>query len=165
MKDSFESLIDGGESETSHPKRSHAVLWTGFYTGALLVIAMLAALVAGNRMPALEPYALERNAGFGAIFVLFMLIPVLRFLKQPPRMFASAMIAWVLFAGAYDLAGLYFRDLFTALRTPFQALIEGAIVYGVITGVCWVFEMMLHARRHPMVPDRKAARNVTSHLP
>ncbi|MGA3294862.1 MAG: hypothetical protein ABSE45_12875 [Candidatus Acidiferrales bacterium] len=144
-------------------RTSHAVLWTGLYTGALLVVVMLGALVAANRMPAIEQYALERNAAFGGVFVLVMLLPVLRFLKRPKAMFASAMIGWVLFAGAYNLAGLYFQDLFDVLRTPFQALVEGAVVYGVLAGSSWVIEMVLHARRHPIVPGRRVSRDAQNH--
>jgi hypothetical protein len=55
----------------------------------------LGALVAANRIPGLEQYALERNAISYSMFVLFMLIPVFRFLKRPLQLFVSAMIAWV----------------------------------------------------------------------
>ena len=54
-----------------------------------------------------------------------MLVPVIRFLTRPLQMFASAMMAWVMFVAAYDIAGFYFRDLFQVLRTPFQALDRG----------------------------------------
>jgi len=153
-----ESLI-GPEVTT---KTSHPVAWTGLYTGALLIIVMLAALVAANRFPSLEPYAFERNAAFAGLFVLIMLLPVLRFLNRPKKMFASAMIGWVLFAGGYNLAGLYFRDLFDVLRTPFQALVEGTAVYGVLAGISWVVVILLHARHHPMAPGRKHSHDVTN---
>jgi hypothetical protein len=144
------------------PKTSHPVVWTGLCTGALLTVVMLGALVAANRFPSLEPYAFERNAAFGALFVLIMMLPVLRFLNRPKQMFASAMVGWVLLAGAYNLAGFYFRDLFDVLRTPFQALIEGTAVYGVFAGASWVVGMLLHARRHPMTPGRKQSHDVTN---
>ena len=140
----------------------HPAIWMGLYTGALLIVVMLGALVAANRFPSLEPYAFERNAAFGALFVLIMLLPVLRFLNRPRQMFAAAMIGWVLFAGGYNLAGLYFLDLFNVLRTPFQALVEGTAVYGVLAGVSWVVGMLLHARHHPIAPRRKHSRHVTN---
>jgi len=137
--------------------RSRATLFTGVFTGALLIIVMFAALVAANRMPSLERYAFERNAASYAIFALVMLIPVARFLNRPVQLFASAMLAWVLFAGAYDVAGLVFRSLFDVLRTPFEALIEGTIVYGTIAVAAWVLRMALHARRHPLISAGKRA--------
>jgi len=158
-----ESHIDH-EDEAVVTRTSHAVLWTGLYTGAMLVVLMLGALVASNRLPSLERYAIERNTAFESLFVLVMLIPVLRFLNRPRHMFGSAMIGWVLLSGAYDLAGLYFQNLFDALqRTPLQVLVEGAVVYGVLAGVSWVVCMMLHARRHPILPGHRSSRDATNH--
>lgn len=145
------------------PRPSHPVLWTGIYTGALLIVVMLAALVVANRIPTLERFAFERNAACYSLFVMVMLFPVFRFLNRPLQMFASAMIGWVLFVGAYDLSALYFRNLFQVLRTPFEALIEGAIVYGIFAVGSWVVGMILHARRHPIAPVRRPVRDATRH--
>jgi uncharacterized membrane protein YvlD (DUF360 family) len=130
-------------------------LWTGLYTGTLLVMVMFGALVAANRLPWLDNRALERNAASYGLFVIFMLIPVLRFLNRPIQMFTSAMIAWVMFVIAYDIAGMLFRNLFQILRTPFQAFIEGAVVYGVFAVGSWVGAMVLHARHHAITPRRR----------
>jgi hypothetical protein len=145
----------------THPLRQApppgSALRTGIYSGALLIVTMLGALVAANRTPALERYAFERNAGCYTLFVLLMLVPVVRFLTRPLQMFAAAMISWVMFVAAYDLTGLFFRDLFQVLRTPFQALAEGTIVYAIFAVGSWVCGMILHARHHPILPGRKAA--------
>jgi hypothetical protein len=130
-------------------------LWTGLYTGTLLVMVMFGALVAANRLPWLDNRALERNAASYGLFVIFMLIPVVRFLNRPIQMFTSAMIAWVMFVIAYDIAGMFFRNLFQILRTPFQAFIEGAVVYGVFAVGSWVGAMVLHARHHAITPRRR----------
>jgi hypothetical protein len=135
----------------------------GIKTGALLIVVMLVSLVIANRVPSLERYALERNAASYGLFVMLMLYPVIRFLNRPRQMFFSAMIGWVMFAAAYDLTGMFFHDLFDVLRTPFQALIEGALVYGVIAGILWVGEMILHARRHSIAPGRKNTRHLGHH--
>ena len=122
-------------------------LWTGLYTGVLLVMVMFGALVAANRLPWLDNRALERNAASYGLFVIFMLIPVVRFLNRPIQMFTAAMMGWVMFVFAYDIAGMYFRNLFEILRrTPFQALIEGSMIYGFLAVVSWVGGMVLHAR-------------------
>jgi len=153
----------------SKPHRAPAdsaqqALWTGLYTGALLMIVMIGALVAANRIPGLERYALERNGISYSLFTLFMMIPVCRFLTRPWHMFTSAMIGWLIFVVAYDLAGIYFSNLFQVLRNPFQALIEGAIIYGVFAVGSWVGEMILHVRRHPIAPSRRRT-NDASHRP
>jgi len=148
---------DGEESSPGHP-----VLRVGLYTGALLVIVMLGALVAANRVPGLERYAIERNAVSYTLFVLFMLVPIARFWNSPLQMFGSAMIAWTIFAAAYDISGIVFQNLFDSVRhTPFMALCEGAVVYGVCAVIFWVGSMILLARRHQIAPGRKAAtRNI-----
>jgi hypothetical protein len=149
----------GAEGTSSHP-----VLKMGLYIGSSLIIVMFGALVAANRFPTLERYALERNAISYSLFVILMLVPVCRFLNRPWRMFASSMIGWVMFAAAYNVAGLFFRNLFEVLRTPLEALIEGTVVYGIFATSLWVAEMVLHARHHPITPRRRvsggAARDV-----
>jgi len=141
-------------ARTQKPLPRPAV-WTGLYTGTLLVMVMFGALVAANRLPWLDNRALERNAASYGLFVIFMLIPVVRFLNRPIQMFTSAMIAWVMFVIAYDIAGMLFRNLFQILRTPFQAFIEGAVVYGVFAVGSWVGAMVLHARHHAITPRRR----------
>ena len=148
----------------SKTRKSHPALRTGLYTGELLILTMLGGLVTANRIPQLEHYALERNAIFYTLFVLFMLIPVCRFLNRPQQMLTASVIGWVMFVAAYDLAGFYFHSLFDVLRTPFQALVEGAVVYGVLAGGSWVAGMLFHARRHPILPGRRRAGHGTSHI-
>ena len=159
-------MIDDTSIPTEQPdktKRWHPAVRVGIYTGALLIVTMLGALVAANRFPSLESYALERNGVFYTFFILLMLVPVCRFLNRPQSMLAASMIGWLLFVGAYDLAGFYFRSLFDVLRTPFQALVEGAVVYGVFAGGSWVAGMLFHARRHPILPGRRRAGSETPH--
>lgn len=144
------------DSRAAQPSALHSALITGCYSGAMLTVAMLGALVVANRIPSLEPYAFERNAASYALFVMLMLVPVLRFLNRPVRMFVASMTSWALLTIAYDFAGLYFHSLFDVLqRTPFEVLIEGAILYGVLAVAAWVCAMILHARRHPLAPVRR----------
>jgi len=154
-------------SGTDQPASSsprQATLYTGVYTGALLVVVMIGSLVAANRIPGLERFALERNAASYGLFVMFMLIPVCRFLNRPAQMFTSAMIGWVMFVAAYNLAGIFFQNLFDALRhTPFVALIEGAVAYGVFAVGSWVGAMILHARNHPILPRRRRTDDIAPH--
>jgi hypothetical protein len=136
-------------------KVSNPALRTGLYTGALLVLVMIISLIAANRLPWLESRALERNAACYGLFVLFMLIPVARFWNRPTRMFASGVLAWAVFVIAYDVAGMFFRNLFQILRTPFEALLEGVLLYGVCAVVGWVGGMALLARINPIAPRRR----------
>ena len=148
---------------TTHAPGRSAIV-SGLYTGALLVLLMFCALVAANRLPGLEHYALERNAVSYTLFVLAMLIPVVRFFSRPGEMFLSAMIAWLIFVVGFDIAGMVFHNLFDSARhTPFLALLEGAVVYGVLAVGSWVGGMLVHARRHPIAPRPRQAHHPAHH--
>ena len=135
-------------------------LQTGIFMGALLIVVMIAALFVANRVPGSERYALERNATFCALFFICMLIPIARYFNRPMPMFMSAMIGWVIFVIAYDITGMFYQNLFQVLRKPFEALIEGAIIYGVASVGAWVIGMCLEARQSPIAPRRRR----TDHL-
>lgn len=135
-------------------------LHTGIYTGGLLVVVMVAALFIANHVPRSEHYALERNAAFCGLFIVIMCIPVVRYLHRPVQMFLSALIGWVIFIVAYDIAGMFYQNLFQILRTPFEALVEGFVVYGIVAAVSWVGSMCLQARHSPITPRRRR----TDHL-
>jgi phosphotransferase system glucose/maltose/N-acetylglucosamine-specific IIC component len=156
-----ESIAHAAAADTA--ARGRATFFTGIFTGALLIVVMLAALVAANRAPAFEAFALERNAISYTLFVLLMLAPVCRFRKNSVQMFLSGMLGWVLFVAAYDIAGMVFHDLFQVLRPPFELLIEGMIVYGVLAVASWVARMISHARREPIQPRRRRTDHIVSH--
>lgn len=133
---------------------------TGIYLGGSLIAVMLVALFISNRVPSSERYALERNAAFCGLFIIIMCFPVVRYLNRPIQMFLSAMIGWVMFVVAYDIAGMFYQNLFQVLRPPFEALIEGAVVYGVAAVGSWVAAMCLQARHVQITPRRRR----TDHL-
>jgi hypothetical protein len=139
---------------------NRTALQTGIFMGALLIVVMVSALFVANRVPGSERYALERNAIFCALFFICMLIPIARYFNRPMPMFMSAMVGWITFVIAYDVAGMFYQNLFQALRRPFQALIEGTVVYGVAAVGAWVIGMSLEARQHPIAPRRRR----TDHL-
>jgi hypothetical protein len=169
---SNESTASGDVSRTGNPavdlllaepKSSTAAFWTGICLGALLNVVMIGALVAANRVPKLELYALERNAASYGLFMLLLLIPVIRFLKRPAQMFTAGVIGWSLFVVGYDFAGLYFHNLFAVLRTPLEALVEGCVVFGVAAVISWVAGMMFHARRYSIASRRRLRHNLYRH--
>jgi hypothetical protein len=135
----------------------------GLYTGALLTVVMVGSLIAANRVPWLDNRALERNGASYGLFLAIMLIPIFRFLNRPLKMFYSSMLAWGIFVIAYDIAGMFFHTLFQALRSPFQALLEGTIVYAVCAVGSWVGGMILLTRQHRIAPRRRRSDFFTTH--
>jgi hypothetical protein len=149
---------------TAHPipanleatrKLASATIRVGLYTGALLTLVMAGSLIAANRLPWLDNRALERNGASYGLFLAIMLIPIFRFLNRPLKMFYSAMLAWGIFIIAYEIAGMFFHSLFQALRSPFEAFLEGAVVYGVSAVGSWVGGMVLLTRQHRIAPRRR----------
>ncbi|MGH9715098.1 MAG: hypothetical protein ACRD5M_17525 [Candidatus Acidiferrales bacterium] len=153
------------KGQTISAPEGRATLITGLYTGVLLTMVMIGALVAANRLSWLDNRALERNAASYSLFVIFMMIPVCRHLNRPLQMFTSAMIGWLLFVVGYDIAGLFFHNLFQVLRSPFALLVEGAVVYGVFAVGSWVGAMILHARTHSIIPRRRRTDHEAPHHP
>ena len=125
---------------------------------------MIGSLVAANRLSWLDNRALERNAASYGLFVIFMLIPICRFLNRPLKMFASAMIAWSMFVHRLRCRRHFSSTIFSrCCARPFNAFIEGAIVYGVCAVGSWVGGMALQARQHPIAPRRRRSDFFSSH--
>jgi hypothetical protein len=152
-----EAAAQKAEHALTGKRSTNPALWTGVCIGALLNVVMIAALVAADRFPRLEPYALERNAVSYSFFVLLLLLPVLRFMKRPKEMFVAGIVGWAIFSAGYNVAGLFFHSLFDVLRTPFEVLTEGAVVYGVAAVLSWVIIMIIEARRHSIAPRRRSS--------
>jgi hypothetical protein len=157
-------------ASTTHPVHAHVsvklvspAVRVGLYTGALLTVVMVGSLIAANRLSWLDNRALERNGASYGLFLAIMLIPIFRFLNRPLRMFSAAMLAWGIFVIAYDIAGMFFHSLFQALRSPFDAFLEGAVVYGVCAVGSWVGGMILVTRQHRVAPRRRGSDVFTTH--
>ena len=146
-----------------HALLARPVLRTGALTGGLLILVMLVALFVANRVPAFEAFAPIRNAICYGVFALIMAIPVCRFLLLPRRLFASAVIGWLLFTLGFILAGFYFTNLYVGLgRTPLQVFLLGVIVYSIVAVLSWVVWMIQIASRHSIASSHRRARQ-TSH--
>jgi hypothetical protein len=115
----------------------------GILTGIYLIAVMVAAILAANRIPTLEPHAALRNSASAAVFGLVMLVPVIRFRREPVRLWAAAATGWLLFAVVYWVVGFFFSTLHVRLRvTPLHAFILGAGGYGFLAVSVWVFHLV-----------------------
>lgn len=129
---------------------SRPVLRTGLLTGGLLVGVMFASLFVANNTPRLEHVAWIRNDVCRLVFGVVMLVPILRFLFQPRRLFSSALVGWVIFTIGYGLAGSWYVNLFTSLgRKPLETFLLGVVTYGVVAVFSWVALLILAANRQP----------------
>jgi hypothetical protein len=136
-------------------------LRTGFGTGMFLAGLLVAALLAANRFPALEPFALVRNAVACTAVIIVALIPIMRFYNDPACLFASSALAWAIFSLAYTIAGMHFINLQNRLgKSPFEVLILGVVIYGVASVTTWVTSMLFSALRHPILIRRRVRHDI-----
>jgi hypothetical protein len=143
--------------------RGARILQTGVWTGLLFALALVASLLLANRAPQLESFAGARNAVCCVAAFLVALIPVLRFYSWPTGLFASGVLGWLILVFAYWAAGMYFSNLENRIgKTPFELLMMGAIVYGIVAVCSWVISTLRTVRHHPMAAERQHLSHGTS---
>ena len=130
---------------------------TGVYVGVCLTAIFTAWLVVANRMPFLEHFALMRNIAAGAILGLLAVVPVLRFMTEPGNLLASSLVGWLLFSVCYWILCIFFKELENRL-SPFHIFMLGAVVYMIVTTICWIGTMIWKARAsHATHPNNHAS--------
>ena len=123
----------------------NAAVRTGVYAGVFLSLIFTVWLVLANRVPTLEHFALERNIAAAAALCLFAAVPVLRFVRWPGHLLASGLIAWLIFTASYGILCMIFSRLGDTLST-FHVFMLGAVVYMIITTLCWLGSVIWRAR-------------------
>ena len=123
----------------------NAAVRTGVYAGVFLSLVFTAWLVLANRFPILERFALERNIAAAALLGLFALVPIIRFVSAPGNLLASGLVAWIIFTLCYRTLCLFFRGL-SGWHSTFQVFMQGAVVYMIVTTLCWIGTIIWKAR-------------------
>jgi hypothetical protein len=133
----------------------NAAVRTGVYAGVFLTLIFTIWLVLANRVPILEHVALERNIAAAVALCLFAAVPILRFARWPGHLLASSLIAWLIFTVGYRILSLIFTRLSDRL-SPFHVFMLGAVVYMIVTTICWIGTAIWKAREshsHPNNPS------------
>jgi hypothetical protein len=133
----------------------NAALRSGVLTGVYLSCIFVSWLFVANRVPELESFAGIRNLAAGAAAILLMLIPVLRFRREPVRMFVSGLTAWTLLTLTY----LAMETLFSLLESrmgAFHVFMLGGISYGFVAVFLWVFLFCAEARQRHLAQSAQA---------
>jgi hypothetical protein len=135
----------------------NAAVRTGVYVGVCLTLVFTAWLLIANHAPFLERFALERNIAAAAILGFLAAVPVFRFLRFPGHLLASSLIGWLIFSASYRALCLIFRGLANRLGT-FQVFMLGAVVYMILTTLCWIVATIWRAREtHESHPNHRAS--------
>ena len=134
----------------------NAALRVGILTGIYVSCTFMAWLLVANHVPQLEPFAGIRNIAAGAVILLLLAIPVLRFHNEPARMFVSGLTAWTLLTFTYLASEMHFT-LLESRMGAFHVFMLGAVSYGLISAVQWVFLMCAQARQRHLAQARQEA--------
>jgi hypothetical protein len=137
-------------------------LRTGILTGIYVSVVFIAWLMVANRLPALEPFAEARNLVGGAVLVTLLAIPALRFRRHPGRLFVAGLTAWTVLTLTYLAAEMHFT-LLESRMGAFHVFMMGAISYGFVAVLDWVFLMCAGARREHIVHARENAASAGRH--
>lgn len=139
-----------------------ASLRTGVLTGIYLSCVFVAWLDIANRVKELEPYAELRNLIAGAILVMVLAIPALRFRNRPGKLFVSGLTAWTLLTLTYMAAEIHFT-LLESRMGALHVFMLGAVSYGFVAVLDWVFQMCVVVRHEHIVHSRDTTPSAIRH--
>jgi hypothetical protein len=139
-----------------------ASLRIGVLTGIYLSCVFVAWLEVANRVPALWSFAELRNLVAGAILIVVLGIPVLRFLHRPGRLFVAGLTAWTLLTVTYLVAEVHFT-LLESRMGALHVFVLGAVSYGFVAVLDWVFLMCAGVRHQHMVQSRETPASTGRH--
>src|SRR6266404_1241457 len=126
----------------------NAAIRTGVYVGVCLTLVFTAWLVIANHAPFLDRFAMER---------FLAAVPVFRFLRLPGHLMASSLLGWLIFSVSYRALCFIFRGLSNRLST-FHVFVLGAVVYMILTTLCWIVGVIWRAREaHESHPNHHAS--------
>ena len=141
-----------------------ASLRTGVLTGIYLSCVLIAWLEIANRVAELERFAELRNLIAGAVLILVMGIPVLRFHHRPGKLFVAGLTAWTLLTVTYLVAELNFT-LLESRMGALHVFMLGGVSYGFVAVLDWVFLMCAGVRHQHVVQSREIAATAGKHRP
>jgi len=139
-----------------------ASLRIGILTGIYLSCVLVAWLNVANRVAELEPYAELRNLMAGGILIIVLGIPVFRFRHQPGKLFVAGLTAWALLTMTYLAAEIHFT-LLESRMGAFHVFMLGAVSYGFVAVLDWVFLMCAGVRHQHIVQSRESPATAGKH--
>lgn len=134
----------------------------GILTGIYLSCVFLAWLVVANRVSTLERFAETRNLIGGALLVAVLAIPALRFRQRPGRLFVAGLTAWTFLTLTYLAAELHFT-LLESRMGAFHVFMLGAVSYGFVAVLDWVFLICAGVRHQHLAQARESTSSPVRH--
>jgi len=132
----------------------HPCAVVGIIVGVGLAGVAIGWLLIANRDASFDRYAVNRNLAAAGLMALWMLVPVFAFLRRPPRIFLSGLIAWTILTAAYSVISARFTDLDSRLGV-FHLFVMGALAYALAAVFIWILHILLMTRHQPLVAARR----------
>ena len=140
----------------SKPILQDVALRTGVYVGLGLSLVLVLWIFLANRVPSLDKFALVRNLAAAILLALVALIPIVRFLRLPAKLWISSLVGWMIFSVIYALLSLVFGGLHEHFGA-FQIFVLGAVPYMIVATVAWLGKIVWRTwsehsahRHHPV---------------
>ena len=137
-------------------------LRSGILAGVYLSCVFVAWLVVANRVPELEPYAEARNLIAVGLLAAILVIAPLRFRQEPGRLFLAGLTAWTLLTLTYVVAAMFFPLLENRIGA-LHLFMLGAVPYGFVAVLDWVFLICVGVRHQYILQTRGAAPTSVRH--
>jgi hypothetical protein len=134
----------------------------GIITGIYLSCVFVAWLIVANDVTALYPYAGVRNAVTVAIMLVLLAIPALRFRRKPGKLFIAGLVAWTALTLTFMAVQLHFT-LLSSRMGAFHLFTLGAVSYGSLAVLDWVFLICAGVRHQHMLQSGQVAAPVRRH--
>ena len=129
-------------------------LFFGVTVGLAWSTVVVAWLLVANRDRSLQAFAQERNMVAAAILGVLMLLPILRFVKSPGRVFFSGLVGWGIVSATYGALATRFLNL-SGRMGMFHLFVLGTLAFALEGVFVWIIRLGLLARHQPLVPSRR----------
>ena len=110
---------------------------TGVYAGVSLSMVFAAWILIANRVPFLDPIAMERNIIASALLAVLACIPLFRFYRSPAQLLVSGLLAWTLLTFTYRVFCFKFV-LLEEYYSAFHVFVLGAVSYLIFATISWI---------------------------
>jgi hypothetical protein len=110
---------------------------TGVYAGVSLSVVFAAWILIANRVPFLEPIAMERNIIASALLAILACVPLFRFYRSPSQLLLSGVLAWTLLTLTYRTFCFKFV-LLEEYYSAFHVFVLGAVSYLIFATISWI---------------------------
>jgi hypothetical protein len=123
----------------------YAPMRVGIYSGVCMTVVFSFWVLVANRVPFLEPLAMQRNVAAALALCFFASLPILRFYRASGDLLASGLLGWSILTLAYLLLSVKFV-LLDGEYSAFHVFVMGAVIYLIAATLSWIGSIIWRTR-------------------